>query len=182
MLFLYILCRCFARLQRETSRNFLVARFMEEMSYVFSFNFFFTARSFSPCIGGHWHFPFCHRRYKIFMLFFQQKKCLLCFLSLTLDLCRPFSRWASLACCRLSLFLYLSPALFSKFVATREKKNLWITLWWRKKDNKRNAGDFKKTELKKFPFPSLFILIDRCPSRPLTMTATATSRNVNYLP
>ena len=28
------LCRCFARLHRETSRNFLVRRFMEEMSYV----------------------------------------------------------------------------------------------------------------------------------------------------
>ena len=55
-------------------------------------------------------------------------------------------------------------------------------MWWKKKDNKRNAGDFKKTELKKIPFPSLFILIDRCPSRPSTMTATATSRNVNYLP
>ena len=28
------------RIQRETSRNFLVTRFMEEMSYVFSFTFF----------------------------------------------------------------------------------------------------------------------------------------------
>ena len=36
------------------------------------------------------------------------KKCLLCFLSLALDLCRPFSRWASLACRPLSLFLPLS--------------------------------------------------------------------------
>ena len=34
------LCRCFARLQRDTSRNVLVTRFMEEMSYVFSFTFF----------------------------------------------------------------------------------------------------------------------------------------------
>ena len=32
------------------------------------------------------------------------KKCLLCFLSLALDLCCPFSRWASLACRLLSLF------------------------------------------------------------------------------
>ena len=31
------LCRCFARLQQETSRNFLVTCFMEEMSYVFPF-------------------------------------------------------------------------------------------------------------------------------------------------
>ena len=37
-------------------------------------------------------------------------------LSLALDLCRPFSCWASLACRLLSLFLCLSPALHSKFV------------------------------------------------------------------
>ena len=36
------LCRCFARLQRETSRNFLVTRFMGEMSYVFLITFFFS--------------------------------------------------------------------------------------------------------------------------------------------
>ena len=71
--FLHFFGRCFAQLQRETSRNFLVTRFMEEMSYVFSFTFFFHCRSFSPCIGGRQHFSFCHRRYKIFMLFFQQK-------------------------------------------------------------------------------------------------------------
>ena len=40
------LCRCFARLQRKTSRNFLVTRFLEEMSYVFSLTFFFTAAHF----------------------------------------------------------------------------------------------------------------------------------------
>ena len=34
------LCRCFARRQRETSRNFLVTRFMEEMLYVVLFTFF----------------------------------------------------------------------------------------------------------------------------------------------
>ena len=44
------------------------------------------------------------------------KKCLLCFLSLALDLCRPFSRWASLTCRLLSIFLCLSLALYSKFV------------------------------------------------------------------
>ena len=38
------------------------------------------------------------------------------FLSLALDLCRPFSRWASLACRLLSLFLCLSLSLYSKFV------------------------------------------------------------------
>ena len=41
-LFCTFLCRCFPRLQRqlETSRNVLVTRFLEEMSYVFSFTFF----------------------------------------------------------------------------------------------------------------------------------------------
>ena len=42
------LCRCFARRQRETSRNFLVTRFMEEMLYVVLFSFFFRCRSFLP--------------------------------------------------------------------------------------------------------------------------------------
>ena len=32
----------------ETCRNFLVKRFMEEMSYVFLFSLFFHCRSFSP--------------------------------------------------------------------------------------------------------------------------------------
>ena len=51
--FCTFLCPCFARLQRETSRNFLVTRFMEEMSCVtlFLFNFFFfTAARFH--LGG----------------------------------------------------------------------------------------------------------------------------------
>ena len=39
-------------------------------------HFFFNCRSFSPCIGGRKH---CHRRYKIFMLFFQQKNVSLAF-------------------------------------------------------------------------------------------------------
>ena len=43
-------CRCFARQQRETSRNSLRTRFMEEMSYVF-FTFFFTVAHFHH--GGH---------------------------------------------------------------------------------------------------------------------------------
>ena len=62
-----------------------------------------------------WHFSFCHRPYKLFLLFWT-KKCLLCFLSLALNSCRPFSRWASLAYRPLSLFLCLSLALYSKLV------------------------------------------------------------------
>ena len=45
----FLICRCFARLQRETSSNVLVTRFMEEVSYVFLFSCsFFHCRSFSP--------------------------------------------------------------------------------------------------------------------------------------
>ena len=42
-------------------------------------HFFFYCHSLSSCIGGRYLFLFCHRSYKIFMLFFQQKKCLLRF-------------------------------------------------------------------------------------------------------
>ena len=39
---------CFARLERETSRNFLVTRFKEEALYVFLFTFFAAIKQFSP--------------------------------------------------------------------------------------------------------------------------------------
>ena len=47
---------------------------------------------------------------------FQQKNVSFVFLSLALDLCRPISRRASLACRLLSLYLFLPLALYSKFV------------------------------------------------------------------
>ena len=110
--FLYIFLPLFCT---TFSRNVLVTRFWEEMSYLFSFTFFSLALIFTL----HWwplsFLIFPNRPYKIFTLFFQQKKCLL-FLSLALDLCRPFSRLASLICCLFSLFLCLSLALYSKFV------------------------------------------------------------------
>ena len=88
--FCTFLCRCFARLQRETSRNFLVTRFMEEMSYVLSFNFFTTALFHFALVAAsipHFliaatKFPCCSSTKKVSPLF----------LSLVLDLCRPFSR------------------------------------------------------------------------------------------
>ena len=69
----------------------------------------------------------------LMFMFLPRKKCLLCFffLSLAVDLCRPFSRWASLACRLLSLFLCLSLALYSKFVgmtinlSLRRNENWW---------------------------------------------------------
>ena len=92
-LFCTFLCRCFGRLQRKTSRNFLVTRFMKELSYVFLFTFFSLLLIFTLVAATISHF---HRRYKMFMLFFQQKMTPL-FLSLALTLCRPFSllelRW-----------------------------------------------------------------------------------------
>ena len=105
------------RMQRETSRNFLVTRFMKEMSYVFSFPFFLLPLIFTL----HWcrwplAFLILSPLLQNFHVVLPTKKFLLCFLSLALDLCRPFSRWASLACRLLSLFLCLSLALYSKFV------------------------------------------------------------------
>ena len=89
--FCTFLCRCFARLQRETSRNSLAIRFMEEMSYVFLLTFF-HCRSFST----RWPLAFLifSPPLQNFMLFLQQKMSPLFFF-----LCRSgtFSRLASLA-------------------------------------------------------------------------------------
>ena len=105
----------------------------------------------------------------------------------------PLSPFSSLSFAGLpptfSFSLSFSCPIFQIFVAKRGKKKLVHYFLMEKKDNKRNAGDFfflKKTELKKIPLPPpqpFFIFeIDRCPWRPSTMTATSTSRNVNYLP
>ena len=45
--FCTFLCLCFARLQRETSRNFLVTRFMDWNVVRFLVHFFFTAAHFT---------------------------------------------------------------------------------------------------------------------------------------
>ena len=75
--FCTFLCRCFARLQRETSRNFLVTRFMEELSYVFLFTFFslpliFTlvAASISHFLTAATKFSCCSSNKKMSPLFF----------------------------------------------------------------------------------------------------------------
>ena len=77
--FCSFLCRCFARRQRETSRNSLVTRFMEEMLYVVLFTFFFATGLFY--LGGCQHFTYSHSRYKIFMLFFKRNWSSLFFIS-----------------------------------------------------------------------------------------------------
>ena len=111
--FCTFLCRCFGRLQRETSRNFLVTRFMEELSYVFLFTFFSLPLIFTLVAASISHFLTAAKK---FSRCSSHKKCFLCFLSLALALCRSFSRCASLAYRLLSLFLCVSLFLYSKFV------------------------------------------------------------------
>ena len=64
----FFVVACFARLQRETSRNFIVTRLMDQMSYVLLCTFF-TVTDDHFHLGGRQHFSFSHCRYKIFMLF-----------------------------------------------------------------------------------------------------------------
>ena len=101
-------CSCFARLQCETSRNFLVTLYMEEMLYVFLF--VFHVAHFHP--GGSKHFSFSHRRYKISCCS-SNKTCFFCFFSLPLALSLVELRWPVAL---LSVFLRLSLSLYSKFV------------------------------------------------------------------
>ena len=119
------------------------------------------------------------------MLFFPKIMSPLFFISRS----RPLSPFFSLSFAGLpptfSFSLSFSCSIFQICCNKRKKKLVPYVVMEKKKDDKRNAGDLKKKlSLKKIPFPSLFIfiLIDRCPSRLSTMTATATSRNVNYLP
>ena len=109
--FCTFLFRCFARLQRETSRNFLVRRKCRTCTR----SLFFTATHFhlALVVANISHFFTAATK---FSCCFSNKKCLLCFLSLALNPCRPFSRWAVLACRPLSLFRCLSLALYSKFM------------------------------------------------------------------
>ena len=54
--FCTFLCCCFARLQRKTPRNFLVTRFMEEMSQVFVSPFFSQPLTFNVVTASISHF------------------------------------------------------------------------------------------------------------------------------
>ena len=90
--------------------------FQKLLSYTF---FSFTFFSLPLIFTLHWWplaFLILSPPLQNFHVVLPTKKCLLCFSSLALDLCRPISRWASLACRLLSLFLSLSLALYSKFV------------------------------------------------------------------
>ena len=76
------LCRCFAQLQRETSRNCLVIHFMEQISYVFLFTFFPLSLIFNMVAASISHFLTAATKFHVFL----NKKCLLCFFSLALAL------------------------------------------------------------------------------------------------
>ena len=106
---------------------------MEEMSYVFSFTFFHR-RSFSPCI---WLLAA-----RILSPPLPTKKKRLLFLCLALYLCRPFSRWASLAC---RLLLFFSVFLFLYI------PNLWS---W------QLSLILKTTRIQKQFLLSVFVFID----------------------
>ena len=67
--FCSFLYRCFARLQRETQKLPRYTFFGGNVECV-PVPFFFAAAHFH--LGGTQHFPFSHRRYKIFMFFFQR--------------------------------------------------------------------------------------------------------------
>ena len=87
------LCGCFVRLHRETSRNFLVTRFLRKCRTC-SRSLFFTAAHFHLALVAAAISHFVSAATK-FSCCSSNKKCLLlfvCFLSLALDLCRPFSR------------------------------------------------------------------------------------------
>ena len=111
--FCTFLCRCFAWLQRETSRNFFgenVARVLVHFFFTAHFHLALVTTSISHVVTA---------AITKFSCRFSNKKVSFIFLSLALDLCRPFYRWASLACRLLSRFLCLSLArLYSRFVGT----------------------------------------------------------------
>ena len=64
------LCRCFAELQCETSRNFLVTRFMQEMSYVFLFTFLSLLLIFTLVAACTSHFLTAAVKFSCFSFFF----------------------------------------------------------------------------------------------------------------
>ena len=84
------LCRCFARLPCETSRNFLVSCFLKERSYVFLFSFFSLPLTFTL----HWWllaFLLSLPPLQNFHVVIPTKKCLLFFISRSRSLLLFFS-------------------------------------------------------------------------------------------
>ena len=106
--FCTFLCLCFVRLQRGTSRNFLVTRFMVTRFMVTRFLFFVA--HFHPGGRSNSHFLTAATKFHVVST---TEKGLLCFF---LSRSSSFSRSASLGVALLSLFFCLSLSLYSKFV------------------------------------------------------------------
>ena len=100
---------------RETSENRLTYTFQGRNVTRFLVHFFFSASHFHLGLvaASISHFVTAAAKFSCCP---SNKKMSPLFLSLALNLCRPFSRWASLVCRLLSLFLCLSLVLYSKFV------------------------------------------------------------------
>ena len=99
-------CRWFAWLQRETSRNFLVTRFMQKTSYVFLFPFFSLSLIFTLVAASISLFLTTATKFHVV----PPTKSVSFVFSLSRSSCS--FRWASLACPLLSLFLCLSQFLY----------------------------------------------------------------------
>ena len=107
--FCTFLCRCFVRLQQETSRNFLAAHFMEEMSYMFLFTFFSLSLIFTQVAASISYFLTAATKFHVV----PPTKNVSFVFSISLQLFFSLS-FAGLSFCFL-FFLCLSLSLFSKF-------------------------------------------------------------------
>ena len=141
-LFLYIslpmLCRTTAwNFQKLFSYKFFWRKCRTCSRSLFStaahFHLALVAASISPFVTAATKFSCSSNKINISFAIF--------FLSLALDLCSPFSRWASLACRLLFRFLCLSLPLFSKFVYMTITLSL-ILQTTRIQNHLQDAGDY----------------------------------------
>ena len=111
--FCTFLCRYFSRLQHETSRNFLVTHFVQEMSYMFSFTLFSLLLIFTLHLWPLAFFIFS-KLLQNFHVVLPTKKFLVCFFSHSRSL--PSFFLLSFVGLLPTLSFSFSLALYSKFV------------------------------------------------------------------
>ena len=111
--FCTFLCRYFSRLQHETSRNFLVTHFVQEMSYMFSFTLFSLLLIFTFNLWPLAFFIFS-KLLQNFHVVLPTKKFLVCFFSHSRSL-PPFFLLSFVGLLPTLSFSF-SLALYSKFV------------------------------------------------------------------
>ena len=122
LFFCTFLYRCLARLQRETSRNFLATRFMEEMAYVFLFTFFPLSLIFSQVAASISYFLTATTKFHVVPL---TKNVPFVFFFLDLAHFLVELRWSVVLLSHF-LCLSLSISLFSKFVDMTINLNLTL--------------------------------------------------------